>query len=589
MSLAGKESVVDLVVVGAGGAGMAAALFAAIAGLDVLLLERTEFVGGTTAFSGGTAWVPNTHLAATVGSEDSRANAAAFLSRAVGQYGSEELHHSFLENGPAAIATLAQHSEVKFRAYPLHPDYMSELDGSTLCGRALEPLPFDGRRLGDGFTLIRPPIPEFTALGGMMVDRTDIKHLLNFTRSWASFYHAMGLLGRHAKDRLRHARGTRLVMGNALVARLLCSLRQRRVPVWLRAEVHELLLQDGRVDGVRVQHDGGTHRIRARHGVILASGGFNRHPRLRQELLPSAPTHTPGAPGHTGAAIELALRAGARLGNRNLTNAFWAPVSVRQRPDGSTAVFPHFILDRAKPGTVIVDHAGRRFVNESTSYHLIGRAMLEAHERAPTVPAYLIADARALKAYGLGMVRPGGRGLKPLLADGYLVRAPTLAELARKLEIDAAGLTATVTRMNEFARTGLDLDFHRGTTAYERNLGDPAAAPNPTMGPIAQAPFYAIRLYPGDIGASAGLVTDAQARVLTAGDRPLDGLYAVGNDMNSIMGGTYPGPGITIGPGLTFAFIAVQDAARRAAGTAADNRRASVPAGPSSVRERQHA
>ncbi len=270
--------------------------------------------------------------------------------------------------------------------------------------------------------------------------------------------------------------------------------------------------------------------------------------------------------------LSLALAAGARLGSGNLDHAFWAPVSVRQRADGSRAVFPHFVLDRAKPGTVVVNQAGERFVNESTSYHRFGRAMFEARQgRSPSIPAYLIADARALKAYGLGMVRPGagGGGLRPFLDDGYLVTGRTLDELATHLGIDPAALARTVARMNTHARAGHDPDFGRGRTDYQRNLGDATFAPNPTLGPIETAPFYAVRLYPGDIGAATGLQTDADARVHDAQGRPMRGLYAVGNDMQSVMGGTYPGPGITIGPGLTFAWLAARHAAAQLAGPTA--------------------
>lgn len=542
---------------------MASALFAAIKGLKVLLLESTEYVGGTTAFSAGTIWVPNSMHAAEVGARDSVAQAAAYLNRVTGSHGDPALRDAFLENGPRALAELESRSQVRLRAYARHPDYESDLEGATLAGRAMEPVPFDGRQLGAYFGLVRPPIPEFTVLGGMMVDRTDINHLLAMKRSLKSLRHGLGLIARHAIDRLSHPRGTRLVMGNALVGRLLCSLVERGVPIWTRARLERLVLDGGAVAGVVVSHEGKTHVLSARAGVVLASGGFNRHQQLRAQLLPAGESYTPGAPGHTGEALSLALSAGAQMGRNNLENAFWAPVSVRQRADGSRAVFPHFVLDRAKPGTVVVNQAGERFVNESTSYHRFGREMFLANQRSPSIPAYLIADARALTAYGLGMVRPGGGGLQPFLDDGYLVTGRTLDELAGRLGIDAAGLNRTVTRMNELARSGQDPDFGRGRTEYQRNIGDATFAPNPNLGPIGEAPFYAVRLYPGDIGAAAGLQTDADARVLDSQGRPMVGLYAVGNDMNSIMGGTYPGPGITIGPALTFAYIAARHATAR--------------------------
>lgn len=554
---------IDLIVIGAGGAGMAAALFAAVEGLQVLVLESTEYVGGTTAFSGGTTWIPNTHLAASVGADDSIDNARTYLNKVVDGYGNPELIDSFLVNGPKAIEKLEHATEVRFRAFAAHPDYQSDVEGSTAFGRALEPLPFDGRLLGDAFAMIRPPIPEFTLFNGMMVDRYDIGHLLRMTKSWRSFCHSAALFGRYAIDRLGHARGTRLVMGNALIGRLLHSLLQRQVPIWTRANVKAITSNGHRVVGVRAARAGELHELRARRGIVLASGGFNRNPAMRGRLIDPAAPYSPLAPGGTGEAIDLALGLGARIGERAFDTVLWAPVSVRKRSDGSTAVFPHFIMDRGKPGTVVVNQAGNRFLNETTSYHLFGHAMIEAHHRSPCIPAYLIADRRALLAYGLGMVRPGAHGLRYFMDDGYLVEAHTLDELARTLGIVAAGLRESVDQINRAAETGIDPQFGRGTTLYQRNLGDPSVRPNPTLGRIEQSPFYAVRLYPGDIGASCGLLTDKHACVLGGDGEPVPGLYAVGNDMNSVMGGTYPGPGITLGPAMAFAYSAVQHALRQ--------------------------
>ena len=552
----------DVVVIGAGGAGMAAALFAALEGLRVLLVERTAHVGGTSALSAATLWVPNTHHAAAIGAQDSLEQAEQFLRNVVGNRSSEAVRRSFLVNAPRAIARLEAESDVKLRPYPAHPDYVQEAEGATLRGRALEPLPFDGRRLGAAFALVRPPIPEFTVLGGMMVDRNDIGHLLQMTTCWDSFRYAAGLLGRYAADRMRYSRGTRLVMGNALIGRLLLSLLDRGIDIVTETDVAELQRGPRGVEAVVLRQNVAARRVGVRRGVIMATGGFNRHPQRRVAMLPAeVPVHCPGAPGHTGAVHDLALALGARYGEGALDHVFWAPVSVRRRRDGSTAVFPHFVLDRGKPGTVVVNQSGRRFVNEATSYHLFTRAMLQAHQTTPSIPAFLIADANALRKYGLGMVRPGGRGLGPFIADGYLIEAPTLAALAAVLDIDAAALTETVAAMNAYAETGVDPEFGRGSTAYHRHNGDPQQTPNPNLGPIRQAPFYAVRLYPGDIGAATGLVTDPDAQVLDGDNRPIGGLYAIGNDMHSIMGGTYPGPGITLGPGLTFAYVAVRHAA----------------------------
>jgi succinate dehydrogenase/fumarate reductase flavoprotein subunit len=565
------DAAYDLVVVGAGGGGMAAALFAALDGNKVLLVERTGLVGGTTAWSAGTTWVPGTHHAATVNPGDTLAEAARYLTNAIGERTPAALRQAFLDHGAAAIRQLDDRSEVKFRPYPKHPDYISDLGGSTLAGRALEPLPFNGRLLGDLFQLVRPPIPEFTVLGGMMVDRTDINHLLALSKSFASFKHALTILARHGMDRLRHPRGTRLVMGNALVGRLLYSLsKHQNVTLALNTSVDRFERGASSVSGVVLTGQGGSRSVTATGGVVLATGGFNRHPGLRAQLLPGADiAWCPAAPGHTAEAHALATDAGAVYGQGALSNAFWAPVSLRKRSDGSTAVFPHFVMDRAKPGMLTVNRAGRRFVNESTSYHLFGMAMQAAHDGSRSVPAFLVCDATALHRYGIGMVRPGAShmDLAPFLADGYLTRGATLGELAGKLGIDAAGLKASVEKMNRYAETGVDPDFQRGVTAYQQNIGDgTAGTKNPNLGPLGTAPYFAVQLYPGDIGAATGFATDGEARVLDARGQPIAGLYAVGNDMHSIMGGVYTAPGITIGPGLVFGYLAARHAAARAQG-----------------------
>lgn len=550
----------DLVVIGAGGAGLSAAVFAAIDGAKVLVVEHTEYVGGTTAWSAGTTWVPCTHHSARVNSSDTLADATTYLNHAVGDQAPAALRDAFLKHGAEAVATIEAQSSMKYRPYLKHPDYISDLPGSTLNGRALEPVPFDGRFLGDLFPLLRPPIPEFTVLGGMMVDRTDINHLLGMTKSLASLKHSASILWRHLRDRLTHARGTRLVMGNALVARLLHSFSQHaHATLALKTSVDALERDaSGRVVSVMLSSATGKIRVLAKRGVVLASGGFNRDPAIRAQKLPGIPEQwCPAAPGHTGKALALARSMGAVEGQGAQSPAYWAPVSLRKRSDGSTAVFPHFVMDRAKPGMITVNQAGERFVNESTSYHLFALGMQSAMQ---AIPSYLIADAKALRQYGMGMVRPGGKGLAPFLADGYLTEGNSLQALADQLGISAEGLAQAVANNNAFAQTGVDTQFQRGVTAYQQNIGDTAAGGrNPNLGEIIEGPFYAVKLYPGDIGAANGLQTNEHAQVLDAKGQAIDGLYAVGNDMNSIMGGVYPAPGITLGPGLVFAYLAVKN------------------------------
>jgi succinate dehydrogenase/fumarate reductase flavoprotein subunit len=552
---------VDLVVIGSGGAGFSAALNAAIDGARVLLVERMAHVGGTTALSAATTWVPGTKRGLEVNPDDTPERVATFLNLAVGERSDAKLRQSFIDNGPHAIAKLEGSSALQFQVRMLHPDYLSELEGSVLRGRAIEPQPFDGKLLGPNLPLVRNPIPEFTVLGGMMVDRDDIFHLLRLTETWKSFSYSVRIIVRHFLDKLLHPRSTRLVMGNAMIARMLYSYIQRQGLLVTNTEATQLLQDGNTIQGVALQQtlpDGSVVKrtVLSKGGVVMASGGFNRHATRRADMLPGAKeAWCPAGPGHTGKAQDLALQAGGQLGSGGLSHAFWAPVSTRQRADGSTAVFPHFVMDRGKPGMLTVDSQGQRYLNESTSYHLFGIAMQAHHATTHSVPSWLVCDAGALKRYGIGMVRPGGKGLAPF----------TLADLARQLNVPADKLQATVERFNAFADQGVDEDFQRGTTDYQRANGDATwHGPNPCLGALREGPFYAVALYPGDIGAATGLVTDGDARVLNAQGVAIDGLYAAGNDMHSIMGGVYPAPGITIGPGVTFGYLAAKHAVARA-------------------------
>jgi succinate dehydrogenase/fumarate reductase flavoprotein subunit len=562
---------VDLLVLGAGAGGMTAALTGSVLGLDVMLVERTNLVGGTTAFSAGSVWVPNSrHSPAGADSPD---KALRYLSAALGNCLNENRICAFLRAAPDMVAFLEDNTTVALRAYAYHPDYLATLDGATLCGRVLEPVPFDAAVLGKNFATLRPPLPEFTLLGGMMVDRTDIGHLLNATRLPASLLHGVTLVARYLADRIRFPRGTRLVMGNALAGRLYHSLIERHVPIFTSTHTQTLIGTGGRITGAVLEAPDGDIDVRCRCGVILATGGFSHHPALRQQLMPAAVcAHSPVVNSARGEGIELGQRAGGRLSEDHASHSFWAPVSLRPRRDGSMGVFPHFVLDRGKPGVVAVGLDGRRFVNEATSYHQFVQAMYAAFGTSRPQSCFLVCDDDFIVKYGLGMVRPRRLNLRRAIADGYVTRAATLADLAASLGLPPASLEATIARHNGFARTGLDEDFAKGSDAYQRNVGDPAHGPNPCIGPIAKPPFYALRLNAGDIGASTGLVTNEFAQVLRADGSVVPGLYACGNDMASIMAGIYPGPGVTIGPAMTFGYIAAHHAhaeARRLAAAAA--------------------
>ena len=549
------EDAIDVLVVGAGAAGMTAALVCALEGQRVVLAEKSDQVGGTTATSAGTIWVPGTRQARDAGFADTIADAERYLDAVIGGPG-DERRKAYLETGPAVIDYLDRRSEVKFSAYTKHPDYLSNRPGSTLAGRALAPLPFDGRLLGDSFRLLRAPIGEFMALGGMMIGRDDIAPLSRPFASMDSFRRACALLWRQATDRLFHRRGTRLLMGNALAARLFYSLRANDVPVWLNAALEELTVTAGRVTGAVLNVAGERRLVEARRGVILATGGFGGSIERLNDYLRPPLAHALAFAGATGDGMRIARAAGAAVEDDHVSPAFWTPVSNTRWLAGGRGVYPHLALDRSKPGLIAVNAAGRRFIDEAVSYHDFVLGMHRSHETMPTIPTWLIVDREFIFKYGLGRIPPARRDLRRAIADDYLVEAETLDALASKIAVDAAGLREEVARHNRFAASGDDEDFGKGSTEFDRNNGDPQHAPNPCLGPIATPPFYAMAVYPATLGSSVGLKTDADGRVLSMQGEPIPGLYACGNDMASIMRGTYPGPGITLGPALVFAYRA---------------------------------
>ena len=495
---------------------------------------------------------------------DRVAAARTYLDGEVGSYGPTALREAFFASGAEAIDYLERHTDVKFKANTPYPDYHPEEPGASLGGRTLVPLPFDGRTLGKDFALVRPPRAEFMVLGGMMVGRDEIKHLIRPWASVASLRIASRIVARYLRDRLRYPRGTRLLLGNALVGRLLCSLRKKGVDIAVNASLVELLREGDRVVGAAVEIDGASQRIRAKRGVVLATGGCAASARWRSELVTEAPVpHTLAFEGNTGDGLDAALAVGADLDRNHATPFFWMPASVMRWSNGRVATYPH-IRDRPKPGLIAVNAAGRRFVNEGNSYHDFVAGMFRSHRDVPTLPAWLVCDHRFIHEYGLGVIHPLWQRLGYFERQDYLHSAPTLAALAAKIGVDAEGLAASVAQHNRDAETGVDEAFGKGGTALNRHNGDAANKPNPCLCPITKAPYFALPVYPAPIGSSLGLRTDADARVLDVNSAVIPGLYAAGNDMSSIMGGFYPGPGITLGPAIVFAYRAAMHAAVKA-------------------------
>lgn len=558
----------DLLVVGTGIAGLAGAVFAADQGLRVIVCEKSDRIGGTSAYSEAMVWVPFSRQAKATGSIDRFEDALSYLAGAAGQYFRDSMARVYLAEASRALAALEDSTAVRYSLTTTSFDYMSDLPGATAGLRALTPEPFDGRRLGARFRDLRAPLPTTQILGGMSVASSDLPHLLAFGRSVPATWHTLRLLAGYGLDRLRgFPRSPRLTGGNGVLAALVQALDRRQVPILLGSPLRRLVRRGGRVREAVIGGASGERQIGLERGVLLASGGMSHAPRLMAEVLPhvaAGRAHHSLAPSTiAGEVIEIAREAGAALRTVLQHPVAWAPISlVPQRGKGGGHVgYPHFI-DRQKPGIICVDRRGRRFANEAESYHLFVPQMLRATRMDPSDEVYLIADSRAQRRYGLGVAPPAPGRLGAHLKSGYLVRAPTLAELGTKLGIDPAGLARTVEAFNGPAARGDDPEFGKGTTAYNRANGDPAHGPNPCVGPLDAPPFYAVRLVPGDLGSFAGLDTDAAARVLDATGQPIGGLYAAGNDMASPMGGAYPGAGTSVGAAVTFAYLAARDAAR---------------------------
>lgn len=549
----------DIVVVGAGAGGLTAAAVAASEGQRVILLEKSRYVGGTAAVSGGAVWIPNNPHAVASDVEDSYENARLFLDTVVGDLASAEMKDAFLRRGPEAIAYVESRTDLHFSARAYGPDYL-DLQGASLGGRLMDPAPFDGRELGDRFKDLRPPLPEFGLFGKMMVNRADLEALLAARRSPKAAIHSARIVSRYFRDRLRgYPRGTRLLIGNALAAALFKTLLRKGTPIWLETKTIRLLKSDGRITGVEVEWNGARNIINA-SAVVLASGGFPGSAQMRARLLPESPQPLSAAiADNTGDGIALAEEVGGTVAEGNSNGAYWSPVSLVPRDDGSVAHFPHLMFDRAKPGLIAVTSSGHRFTNEADSYHEFVKAML----RHGAEYAYLIADNTFVGKYTFGPVPPQSAMRQKFLRSGYLLKADSVAELAQKTGIEPEALSATISRYNGFAEKGLDVDFNKGGSPYNRYLGDAGNAGNPCLAPISNGPFYAIKVFKGDIGTCRGLEVNTNAQVLGSDGMPVPGLYACGNDMNSMMGGEYPGPGITIGQAMTFGYVAAMHAARK--------------------------
>ncbi|MGL4306971.1 MAG: 3-oxosteroid 1-dehydrogenase [Mycobacteriaceae bacterium] len=543
----------DIVVVGSGAAGMTAALTAKYQGLNVLLIEKTAYYGGSTARSGGGVWIPGNAALVADGVKDSPEAAKEYLHTIIGDVVSPERIDTYIERGPEMLSFVLAHSPLKLRWVTDYSDYYPEAAGGRVGGRSVEPVPFDGKKLGKELANLEPPYGK--APLNVVVTQAD--------------YRWLNLVMRHRKGPLRAAKvGTRwlaaklrgkhlLGLGRALIAGLRVGLQEAGVQVRLNTPMTELYVENNRVCGVYVQTPEGLQLIRATRGVILGSGGFDHNDEMRKKYqrAPIGTEWTVGAKGNTGDGIRAAEKLGAAL--EFMDDAWWGP-SIPLTGG------PWFCLaERALPGGIMVNTSGKRFVNEAAPYVEATHAMYGGKYGigpgpGENIPTWMIIDQRYRDRYMFAGLSPRtpfpGRWLKA----GVVVKAKSISELAKKTGLPAQTLTKTVSRFNDFAEKGIDEDFGRGNSAYDRYYGDPRLK-NPNLGALEKAPFYAIKMVPGDLGTKGGIRTDTKGRALRKDNSVIEGLYAAGNTSSPVMGHTYAGPGATIGPAMTFAYLAVLD------------------------------
>lgn len=519
---------------------MTAALTAVQHGLSVVVLEKENTFGGSTARSGGALWVPGNSVLADAGVVEDPAQTEVYLSQVAGEEVPIERRQALLKHGPAMLELVLKHTPLRFAWVPGYSDYYPERPGGLPNGRTIEPKPLDGRILGDEVANLNPP---YISTRGVVITAADYKWMSLGTRHWRAVATAIQVALRTMFSKLR---GKKLLsMGQALAAGLRHGLLTRNVPVLLSTPMESLMVVDDRVVGVRA----GGREFRARKGVILAAGGFERNEEMRKKYqrAPITADWTVGAFANTGDAINAGMSLGAATDL--MEDAWWGP-SIPLTGG------PYFCLgERSLPGCLIVNSDGQRFVNEAAPYVDAVHTMYETD----SIPAWMVFDQRYRNSYlfaSLGPRQPlPGRWYK----SGVLVRSETLAGLAEKIEVPAAALESTVERLNTFARNGVDEDFHKGESVYDRYYGDPRNKPNPCLAPLEKAPYYAIRIVPGDLGTKGGLRTDANARVLREDGSHIPGLYAAGNTSAAVMGHSYAGAGATIGPAMTFGYLAVLD------------------------------
>ncbi|WP_285275887.1 FAD-binding protein [Halopseudomonas bauzanensis] len=556
------SAVYDLVVVGSGAGAMTAAVTAADQGLSVLMVEKAAQYGGTSALSGGGIWIPNNHYFKAIGGNDSAELSWTYLKAAVGDRVDEKRLRTYLEKSPEMIVWLEQNTRVRYAVADKYPDYYQHLPGALPGGRSLDPELFDLAQLGDELPALREAAPGNLLMGRIAWTARHAHKAMSKSRGWRLMI--LWLMLRYKLDfswrkKTNSKRDRRTALGNSLVASLRASMMDRNIALWLNTDFRELIEQDGRISGVVVERNGQLQRIQANKGVILGAGGFEQNQMLRDKYLPQ-PTQVAWSATPAGANTGAALEAGQAVGAATdlMDWGWWAPSLLVPGEDRARGVF----AERAFPGAIVVNSQGKRFVNEAIAYLEFVDAMYRDHAATggKSIPSWVIFDSKFRFNYAMGplmpaQIMPDSRLRKNWLNNVYY-KADSLDELAGQIGVDAAGLKATVQRVNGFARSGKDEDFDRGGNVFDRYYGDSNITPNPCLAPLEKGPFYAMPMYAGDIGTKGGLLTNEQAQVLRESGEPIAGLYAIGNTSSSVMGTTYPGAGGTLGPAMTFGYVA---------------------------------
>jgi succinate dehydrogenase/fumarate reductase flavoprotein subunit len=557
----------DLLVVGSGAAGLTCAITARKRGLDVVVIEKEPVFGGTTALSGGVLWVPLNAHGRKQNPHDTLAAVRTYMMHETGTFYDEAAMAVFLDQGPKMVEFLERETEMKFIP-TLYPDYHPDAPGGALIGRSILAQPYDIRGLGSDMARLKPPLQTITFIGMMFnSSNADLKHFFQVTQSLTSFFYVAKRLLNHLKELALYQRAIHVTSGNALAARLAKSALDLGIPILTQTPARRIIFEHGQAVGMWVGGTQGERELRARHGVVLACGGF---PHDVQRIAKAYPhlnrggTHlSPTPEANTGDGVKMAEALGADAQLRFKDAAAWMPVSKVPLGQGKFGVFPH-LLDRYKPGVIGVLRNGKRFTNESNSYHDVGVALIEACKGQTETVMWLVCDQTALGKYGLGYVKPSPMPIGQFIRNGYLCQGRTLAELAHNAGIDAAGLQGTVREYNVGAVQGVDPQHARGSTAFNRYLADPNQQPNPCVAPIEKGPFYAVKVEMGDLGTFDGIQTTVVGEVKQPDHGVIPRLYAVGNDRASIMGGNYPGAGITHGPNMVFAYVTANHIADQA-------------------------